>query len=81
MSDELEMVRSLVRGYMLGERVDVAYCMTTLLGLIDRVERLHRRGYSAATIPERYCAGCGGSYPCSTKRLLSDEGKPDAADA
>jgi len=35
--EDVEMVRSLVRSYMLGEQVDVAYCMTTLLAEVDRL--------------------------------------------
>jgi hypothetical protein len=81
MGEDLEMVRSLVRSYMLGEQVDVAYCMTTLLAMNDRlraeleavraeVNRLVGGGFC-----EGMCAGCQESI--IRIAALSNEGGDD----
>jgi hypothetical protein len=88
MGEELEMVRSLVRSYMLGEQVDVAYCMTTLLAEVDRlrsrlevVRELHTitvgrvtTDVSGNTLCQTYCCSCGHVLPCPTSAALRNEG-------
>jgi hypothetical protein len=50
---------------------------------VEAVRALHQRVHHRPEDMESgdWCGGCGRDWPCSTKRLLSDEGKPDAADA
>src|SRR6516162_8693368 len=78
--EDVEMVRSLVRSYMLGEQADVAYCMTTLLAEVDRlraeletVRDIHRPDPSAL----RWCEACEERIPCPTTAPLSNEGGDD----